>query len=48
MKNIYKNYDQIIENLVYTEDDEINFKQSNGNFIEYVLNFNKLENQQSE
>jgi len=34
MQNLYRNYDQIIENLMF-ENDEINFIQQKDNFIEY-------------
>jgi len=34
MQNLYRSYDQIVENLVY-DNDEINFIQKINNFIEY-------------
>jgi len=34
MQNLYRNYDQIINNLVF-ENEEINFVQQKDNFIEY-------------
>ena len=35
MQTLYKNYDQIIKNLIFT-DGEVNFIQDKENFIEYV------------
>ncbi len=43
MQNLYTNYDQIIENLIFFND-EVNLIQNINIFIEYVTLYNYIEN----